>query len=603
MTGIILNGLQQDNFSWLRFSIARARRIVPALTMLLFLLLAVGLWWLPPLAYNELATQAAYSQIFLSNVLFWSTAGYFDSAAHEKWLLHTWSLSVEMQFYLLFPLLLVTCWKFFPNKTRLIRHIILLLMVLSLSACLQLYQTRPAIAFYWLPMRSWELLAGAAIYSLSHSQQPPIKYANTLFFIGIILVGLGLLAIDSGTAWPSPMAILPVAGTGLIILAQRSHSRLFKHSVQQWLGNISYSLYLWHWPLVVWLNYLNLDNHWLWIIAGITASLVFAQLSYKLVEVPTRTHFVNIGWKKQALTLTVMTLPVLIFATIDTSRHMPTNAAPFFTDKNTWFDEECFINEHGQGKPFCNFGGDRTRAYLLGDSHALALRPAFEVTLQAWNPEFGFVFSAMSGCPTISDALYAPHSLRPPQLCKEHNEQLLTLLQNNHDNHPVVLLSRTSLAALGPNETKEEPQPFMTFANIKPEDFPRYFQTKLVETACEIAKSHPVYLVRPIPEIGVNVPRTLEKQQLHGNNQDIRISLLEYHTRNSIVWHAQNMAREKCGIHILDPLPYLCDQEYCYGSRNGVPLYFDGDHLNQHGSSLLVPMFAQIFTSTNASQH
>lgn len=117
MTGIIFRGIEQDNFSILNFYIARANRIIPALALLCFVLLVFGWFYLTPLEYQSLGKHAASSVSFLSNFTYWSEAGYFAAASHEKWLLHTWSLSVEWQFYIIYPLMLVAMRKFISIKT------------------------------------------------------------------------------------------------------------------------------------------------------------------------------------------------------------------------------------------------------------------------------------------------------------------------------------------------------------------------------------------------------------------------------------------------------------------------------------------------------
>lgn len=126
------------------------------------------------------------------------------------------------------------------------------------------------------------------------------------------------------------------------------------------------------------------------------------------------------------------------------------------------------------------------------------------------------------------------------------------------------------------------------------------FKHAIITTSCEMSKKRTVYLVRPIPEMGVNIPRTLSRNLLFGHNRmDIKITLEEYHQRHKLVWEAQDQAADQCGVRILNPLPYLCDEKYCYGSRNGRPLYYDDNHLSEYGNKYLVPMFDQVFKDSN----
>ncbi|MFD1693045.1 SGNH hydrolase domain-containing protein [Azotobacter chroococcum] len=116
-------------------------------------------------------------------------------------------------------------------------------------------------------------------------------------------------------------------------------------------------------------------------------------------------------------------------------------------------------------------------------------------------------------------------------------------------------------------------------------------------SACEIARHRPLFLMRPIPEMVIDVPHAMAKTMLIGAQREVSITLADYHKRHAFVWSLQDEAREQCGARILDPLPYLCDGKVCHGSRNGIPLYADDDHLSEFGNRLLVPMFAKAFAS------
>jgi hypothetical protein len=121
------------------------------------------------------------------------------------------------------------------------------------------------------------------------------------------------------------------------------------------------------------------------------------------------------------------------------------------------------------------------------------------------------------------------------------------------------------------------------------------FSRHMVSALCELAQHRPVYVVRPIPEMDSNVPKTSSRALAMGMPSDIRISLASYHLREDPIWAAQDKARAECGVKILDPLPYLCHDGFCDASKDGRPLYYDSDHLNEFGNKLLVPMFAEVF--------
>ncbi len=154
--------------------------------------------------------------------------------------------------------------------------------------------------------------------------------------------------------------------------------------------------------------------------------------------------------------------------------------------------------------------------------------------------------------------------------------------------------------AIGGNEEMEKSRvgvPLVFFSRIHKHASPEFldeFAGKVIESACRLARDRRVYLVRPIPEMGVNVPGAA-RLMARGRSIEVSISLANYHQRHAVVWAAQDAARDRCGVKILDPLPYLCREGRCYGLKDGRPLYYDDDHLSEWGNKLLVPMFAEVF--------
>ena len=162
MTGIIFRGINQGDFSVLKFYIARANRFIPALAVLCVALLLFGWFYLGPTEYRALGKHVAGSMAFLSNVFYWMEAGYFDAASHEKWLLHTWSLSAEWQFYILYPLILVVLRKFMSAKK--VKIAVLLITILCFIFSVIATYKWPSFSYYLLPTRAWEMLIGGIAY-------------------------------------------------------------------------------------------------------------------------------------------------------------------------------------------------------------------------------------------------------------------------------------------------------------------------------------------------------------------------------------------------------------------------------------------------------
>lgn len=287
MTGIIFRGFEKDNFSILNFYVARANRIIPALAVLCLVVLILGWFFLIPLDYAVVGNHVNSSINFFSNVTYWRESGYFDAASHEKWLLHTWSLSVEWQFYILYPLILVSLKKFMTSSS--LKPMVLIGTILGFIFCVIVTYKWPSPAYFALPTRAWEMMLGGVAYLY------PIKIKNNkiIEFLGFIMIIGSYFFISKATPWPGYLALIPVMGTFLIIQANRNDSFVTSNIIFQKLGAWSYSIYLWHWPLVVAIYFYDLSYSYIYI--GIFLSIFLGFLSHKYIEkIKFRNDFLNL---------------------------------------------------------------------------------------------------------------------------------------------------------------------------------------------------------------------------------------------------------------------------------------------------------------------
>lgn len=287
MTRIILGPLAEARFSVFGFYLARARRIFPALAALCALLLAYGWASLSPMDYKLLAKHAGASLLFFSNQVYWKESGYFDADAHEKWLLHTWSLSVEWQFYLLYPLLIVAVHRLFRRQGG-IAGALWAVFLASLAWSAWLAFANPSKAFFLLPTRAWEMLAGGLIYVHQDACNRLARKLRWREPAGLAAILAASLWLTPDTPWPGLAALLPVAGAALLILDSGGRTALLGSAPLQGVGRWSYSIYLWHWPIVVWLQQSQSRQGGAWIAAGMAASILLGWLSFRLVEIPAR---------------------------------------------------------------------------------------------------------------------------------------------------------------------------------------------------------------------------------------------------------------------------------------------------------------------------
>jgi peptidoglycan/LPS O-acetylase OafA/YrhL len=589
MTSIILSRLQQGTFSLPEFYISRARRIVPALSVLCISLLAIGYFWLTPSDYQTLGEHCASAMTFVSNFVFKGEEGYFDAPMRDKWMLHTWSLSVEWQFYMLYPLALMAL-----LRGRVSQNTVVVLgaaCVASLAASIAMTAGKPAFAFYLLPCRIWEFMAGALACMLLPAANLPQLTARLLEALGFILIVSGNALFSEDTGWPGGLAVLPVAGALLVLASRRPKSFLTGNVVAQALGRWSYSIYLWHWPIYVALGYFAISGR-LATSMAIGASIAAGAMSYALIEQPFR----RMRFRQIIALLALIGLPFvagLIIYLHDglSNRVSETIRRIDFASEDKYHRTDCGYDKHTGSLKRCRVGtGGDLRFILWGDSHAGAVASAVAEA----SGGAGLIYSTT--CPTIFNAY---PKVKPKNICTGFNDAVLTDIGTLPPDLPVIVANRFSFYLLGLNEGIKRQHGLAyddTPNDIVLQDEAGVFERHLAGSLCRIAASRKVYVVRPIPEMGRNVPKTLSRAMMAGRNpEDISIPIDEYATRHRIVLRALARAEKECGITQLDPVPLLCHEGRCFGSIDKHPLYFDDDHLNEWGNKKLVSMFGEVF--------
>ncbi len=437
MTRIILGPLSGEHFSVFGFYLARARRIFPALAALCALLLLYGWFALSPMDYKLLAKHAGASLLFLSNQVYWKESGYFDADAHEKWLLHTWSLSVEWQFYLLYPLLIVAVHRLFRRPAG-VAGALWIVFLASLAWSAWLAFANPSKAFFLLPTRAWEMLAGGLVFVHQDACNRLARKLRWREPAGLAAILAASLWLTPDTPWPGLAALLPVAGAALVLLDGGGRTLLLGSTALQGIGRWSYSIYLWHWPIVVWLQQSQSRQGGAWIAAGMAASVLLGWLSFRLVENPAR-RFINRFRLAPALagSAAMVLLPFAVAAVfhfqndrLTTLRYqdhprladvraLEVFQARYFNElyKPLYREGSCFMTpekSHDGFAPEC--AGERTRIVLWGDSHAAHLWPGLKAAAE---PGTAAQWTA-SGCPPLLNEEFAkrPH-------CRAINDWIL----------------------------------------------------------------------------------------------------------------------------------------------------------------------------------
>lgn len=607
ITSIIWNQRQAGRFSFVEFWARRARRILPALFAMIIAVLAVGWFLLAPKDYEELGRSVRYQVTFVSNILFMRQDGYFDVASDLKPLLHTWSLAVEEQFYILFPLLLTLL------SSRLKHWRLALFGVLLLSFGLSVWAVHhyPEKAFFLLPMRAWELLAGAMLaVAPRHSWRLKPMAAQGLSLLGMALILLAVFGYDKSTPFPGAAALLPVLGVVALILANAHRETLvgqfLSSRVMVGLGLISYSWYLWHWPVFVFSSYASVEEPGVLDIAGlILLTLVLGYLSWKFVETPFRERRLLAG-RRQVLQAGFCGILVLGVAgqALRWTDGLPSRLseqALQYSKGHEWRPElmACLTDDRSpDDKLFCHYGVENlpAQAMVWGDSHATALIPVLEDGAQAHG--VSVILASSAGCIPVE-------GLEHDAACTRFNRRVEQGLSAQRISD-VVLVARWSLYLYG--DAKGD----LDHALRKPDG---KYDTAVAEQRladglrAQLAHlregGHRVWLVKEAPLQAFSPPYRLTRLAMLGHSvDDVGLAIGEHDKRQAFISRLFAQLAQDPMVRVVDPAPRLCDDNgLCRAELDGYSLYKDDNHLSEVGARFVAPILEPLFVSLQAGKN
>lgn len=415
ITSIITREMDADTFSIATFYKRRIVRILPALLLMLVGTLVAGKFLLLAVELRDLGRSAAAAAAFVANIHFWLSADYFDAISETKPLLHTWSLGVEEQFYIFYPFLLLMVRRWFP---RFMTGAVLIATVLSFGLCLYLSKAEPTAAFYLLPMRAWELGMGALVALNALPRLSSRRLQNIAAGAGMLLLVIAFLKIRPDLCFPAPWALMPCVGAMLLIAYGRDTmtATLLSWAPIRAVGLISYSLYLWHWPIV---TFYRLQNGMALTISGKVAVLALtfalATLSYFLIEQPFLRRYrpalvrpVILAGGGALVAVAGASLVIASHAEAVVGHPAQVDLVGRYLDyrdmpqhRYQFRPGSCFIGE-GQRYDFKGclvLRSDRPNVILMGDSHAAQYWRAIALRF----PKVHVVQATASGCrPTIA---------------------------------------------------------------------------------------------------------------------------------------------------------------------------------------------------------
>ncbi|HEY8568367.1 acyltransferase family protein [Microbulbifer sp.] len=612
ITGILLRELAAGDFSVGRFYERRARRILPALFAMMLACIIVGWLLMPPDAFGDLGRSLIAAILFLSNVWFTrSTEDYFGTDAEWEPLLHTWSLSVEEQFYLGFPLLLSVLAR--GPRARMVTAVALMAV---LSLVFSVWQTRnsPTAAYFLTPARVWELGAGAL---LAMGLLPSIRRrlaAELIALTGILMIIASVFLFGPHTPFPGIAALLPVLGAVALIWAGATPlnrvSGLLGNPMLVGVGLISYSLYLWHWPILVTLRLLEGSSQLstTYALFAVSLSIVLAWASWRFIEQPFRGGRLAPVSRPLLVRLSVSCAILLLGTGIAIKaqdgfpNRLPKPQLAMYQQAFSDLERQ----EQCMGKKpeaeLCAIGTvsatvpQQAGLLLWGDSHAAAWLPGVDHLLDLKG--YSGAAALKSGCPPLI-GLRRPDKSESHR-CDQFNDKVLKYLHQRQDLPVVVLAARWAMAVEGSRpEGGEEMQLETTDTAIGPTpewatdatetDRAALVAHRLDQTVAAIrATGRQVILIKGVAEIGHSVPDTLANAAFTGKHfsggPTTRLVDARQRHADAII----DLVAERHGAYTVNPRTLMCD-ENCRIVLDNKLLYRDDDHLTAFAARRYLP--------------
>ncbi len=596
MTAKVLNDLKLGRFSLWTFWMMRMRRIYPALAVLTIASVIVGWFVTLPAEYLRHLLQALSALTFLSNFAFKSDSGYFAMAAQTKPLLHTWSLSLEWQFYFFMPLIVGLVWRLASRAMSGINAVVVALQVfaaLSLAWCLWASrQDATGSSFFSLQARAWEPLAGGLIAAAEIRRRsegiadPSWLLSPIIAVAGWVLVAGCVVYPLPEAQWPGVLTILPILGSAMIIAARqgsREGGLLGVPAIQR-VGDWSYSIYLWHWPIWVFaLSWLSVRGYGVGAtqkILMVLASLVLGAVSYRIIEQPVRIR--RDFWTQRRLVAGSGISFALLggFVSLAFLNHGFPNRLPEYllpaelARRTSTPRDECLRNANSTKKTtetYCRFGSEqasgRRSAILWGDSYVNQyLEPISSAALA--NGIHGLI-ATQSGCRSFIDDAAVNAADRQP--CREFNRTTLDFVLDR---------SGPSIVVLGSN--------WESAAEIS------------VLAGRLLSAGKTVVLIMPLLHFGFDLPqRWIENQIRSGRAIDewkveAGPDLTKQAFRSEIA-QILDKHRDHPRLITVDPLSMVCEQGYCYLVRNGQANFRDTAHISNVNASQYGGLFDAAF--------
>ena len=613
ITTLIQDSLQQQSFSFRAFYASRVRRLFPALVIVLLACQVFGWFALLANEYKALGKHIAASTAFIPNFIFWSESGYFDYAADAKPLLQLWSLGIEEQFYLFWPIVIWLGLKYRVSVFKVGVAIFLGSLVLNLM----MIEEAPSAAFFSPLTRMWELLSGCLLAYLVSSKPPAFEAFNAklgsiklirhaISLLGLVLLLLGAILFDQDMLYPGVWALVPVLGTCFIIFTGNQswiNTSVLSNRFLVWIGLISFPLYLWHWPLLSFARIMEGSKpDWQIRAVLVAVSFVLAILTYYFIEQPIRFGR-NLRFKTYVLIMAMSLLGALGLATYsqDGFKSRTTDKAIEAQLTDLKFDipdsEGWYCQDMNHDSPRCHSTGPNPSVVVIGDSHALTIYSGLRERFKAKGQDIG-LYGASDGCPPLLNVVIQDQG-GDFRNCLKKGTQAVQRVIADAAIKEVILTSRgpmyTTAKGFGDVELEQFGSWVLHFDGEgkgarSNEDVFVLGLTKTLDALLAAGKK--LTFLHDVPELGFDIrscfafrPMTITSRVV----SPCAVSRKEFEARTEAYRAMVNkILLQRPEIKVIDLSAALCDEKWCWGARDDTLFYIDDDHLSHRGADYVV---------------
>jgi peptidoglycan/LPS O-acetylase OafA/YrhL len=589
ISSIIFENIDRGSFSFGQFYGRRIKRIFPALTLVLLSCLVFGWFGLLGDEFKQLGKHMAAGAGFVSNFFLWQESGYFNNAAETKPLLHLWSLAIEEQFYIVWPLIVWLTWK----RKWLFLSVFISLGVASFAYNVYLVRLDPTATFFSPATRIWELLAGVLLAYVRvgatakpAAWQPSQRQLQIASTLGVALLAFGLYRIDKGRPYPGTWALLPILGSFCLIFAGPTawfNRFVLSNRLLVWVGLISFPLYLWHWPILSFIRIIESEApSGGYRVLAVGLSVVLAWMTYYFAEKPIRSDNARVssGLKIAVLSACVAILGLLgwvIFQNNGLTNRVAAKAEGLNVWNNMTFRGSCSNITHAADQDdWCNMGNAPTlppTTLLIGDSVGNGFAPMLQ-TYAEQGDDSSFIFKQLGRG--------ACHGL--PNIGMQHCNDLVSAadayISKTPSIHTIIMASNWPIYTSGFKRDG--------LSDVSAEQFSAAFQQRLIHYQNQGKR----VIVFWAPPVGAN-PRACVVRPLRLTDRNSCTFSLAEATNNEHNYRADfSIFLKSRKVTTFDPFNYLCDDKTCKITDGKYIYYLDHEHFSIFGGQFLANVAA-----------